>query len=523
MMNLYAMEASFTAGYLHTLENASHEDREAALERFGSIELPGIVFREEGSDTAELRITGVLTPTGPSPIARFFGFEGTAYNDIVEAADLLAADESLTSVDILMDTPGGTVAGMSPARHALERLVAKKKVITYNHGMIASAGYYLATATPKIVAVSPLAKTGSIGVILAGIDVSEAMAKAGVKKIRIVSKNAPKKQPDPTTDSGKDILQEEINATERVFIRAVAEGRKTTDSDVIENFGKGGMLIAQDPDTDKPDATSVGMIDEVLTSSGVATEGGSDGFNAGPTTFQDFPMVDKPWDGDASVKRVRRFLNAEDSPNRRYRQAFFWYNSEESDTFGAYKLPFVDIVDGKMVANIRGVNAANGAMAGARGQRVQIPDADRPRVQSHIDRYRDKWQKKNGEGGDALEEHQTKEIIMDLNQFKAEHPAIFQEAVNVGVAQERERTEAHITMGEASGDTALAMECIKNGSELNASVNAKYLAAGMKNQAIAERSDESEPPIDIEASDTDVDDKALAAATAKVLGVEQNG
>lgn len=254
---------------------------------------------------------------------------------------------------------------------------------------------------------------------------------------------------------------------------------------------------------------------------------------AGPTTFKDLPMVDRPWDGDAAVKRVRSFLNAQEKPNNRYKQAFFWYNTEEPENFGAYKLPFVDIVDDQMVANIRGVNAANGAMSGARGQRVQIPDSDRSRVQSHIDRYRDKWEQDNprsSDGGQAPQSNTAsggnlnREDIMDINQLKAEHPSVYAEAVKIGASQERERVEAHITLGEAAGDTALALENIKSGAELTTSINAKYMAAGMNKQSQNARNEDNVPSVTTPASKTaEGEDEAVARELAKMSGVKYDG
>ena len=238
------------------------------------------------------------------------------------------------------------------------------------------------------------------------------------------------------------------------------------------------------------------------------------------SAFQDFPMVDQAWDGAAAVNRVRRFMGAEEKPNQRYKQGFFWYNSGESENFGAYKLPFVDVVDGRLVANVRAVNAANAAMAGARGG-VDIPAADRPRVQSHIDRYRDKWQKEKdkGEADTAFNQGNKETKTMNLSQLRAEHPELFAEAVAVGVNQERERVSAHLTMGEASGDMALAVASINEGAEMSATINAKYMAAHMKRKESNDRQDENVDDMNTNENDDNVnDDEAMAKEVAKLLG-----
>mgnify|MGYP000436151846 CR=1 FL=1 len=499
-MQLYAMDPAFTDQYLSRLENASHEDRVLALDRFGNEENV-IISRREGSNTAYVDIKGPLSPSGPSPLARFFGFGGTGYNEIISAMEDLKNDASIDTVILVMSTPGGTVDGMDQARQAIERLAIIKNVIAENHGMIASAGYHLATAADSIVAMSPLAVTGSIGVIMAGLDFSGAMEREGVKKIRIVSKNAPDKAPDATTERGSSLIQEQINAMERVFIKAVADGRDTTEADVIANFGKGGIFIAQDPDKDQPDALSIGMIDSVQTGGASADEGD-------PTQFQDLAVVDAPWDERAAAERVSSA-----------KEAFLWYNSEES---GASGILFADIVDGKMVANIQGLKAAEDQLA-------NIPDADRPKVQAHIERYRAKWHKNGGGGNTSQTEpaqggKNDRGPIMDLKALKAEHPAIYAEAVEAGVNQERERVEAHITMGEASGDIKLAIGCIKDGAEFSAKVNANYMAAGMNKNAAEARGDEAPGDINTPVvADADTQDDAVAKALAELTGVQDNG
>ena len=426
-MELYGLHKDYAIAYLETLENATTQERAAALTAFGDQPLDGIITRSDNGNEATIKISGPLSPAGPGPIARFFGFGGTGYVDIISAAKTLENDPSIETVRLAMDTPGGTIAGMDQARQALESLASKKKVVAENHGMIASAGYYLATAANEIVAMSPLAKTGSIGVIMAGLDFSDMMARDGVKRIKIVSKNAPNKQADPTTPHGAGVLQDEVDAMERVFIQKITEGRNTTEADVIENFGQGGMLIAQDPDSDKPDALKVGMIDKVITSS---VE----------------PVIDES-ENDNGIISNSDTINEDD--------------------------------------NILETSAAEG-------------------------------------GG------QQQGAEMDLKTLKAEHPALIAQAVAEGVEQgvknERERVDAHLTMGKASGDMDLAVSCISEGAELTASVNAKYLAAGMNKNSTTERAGESEGDLETEATDdAGVHDKAVADALALELGVENHG
>jgi hypothetical protein len=106
------------------------------------------------------------------------------------------------------------------------------------------------------------------------------------------------------------------------------------------------------------------------------------------TSFQDLPLADqdREWDGAAAEKRVRKWADAEDEPNEKYRDAHVWYDNDKKDNFTAYKLLIADVVGGKLMAVPRGVMAAGGIMDGARGG-VDLPKDDVDRVKSHLAKY----------------------------------------------------------------------------------------------------------------------------------------
>ncbi len=104
--------------------------------------------------------------------------------------------------------------------------------------------------------------------------------------------------------------------------------------------------------------------------------------------FQDLPLGkrDKDWDGDAAESRVRRWAGADDQPNERYRDAHVWYDAENKQNFGSYKLLIADLVRGRLVAIPRGVMAAAAVMQGSRGG-VDLPHRDISRVKNHLAKY----------------------------------------------------------------------------------------------------------------------------------------
>lgn len=108
--------------------------------------------------------------------------------------------------------------------------------------------------------------------------------------------------------------------------------------------------------------------------------------------FQDLPLADMetPWDGNAARMRVREWAGGEDNMDwEKYRRAFVWYDAENPELFGSYKLPIADVIDGRLKAVPRGVFAAAAAVQGSRGG-VDIPDRDIAGVKNHLARYYEK-------------------------------------------------------------------------------------------------------------------------------------
>ncbi|MEV4111135.1 hypothetical protein [Nonomuraea sp. NPDC049695] len=106
------------------------------------------------------------------------------------------------------------------------------------------------------------------------------------------------------------------------------------------------------------------------------------------TRFQKLPLAerDREWDADEAEKRVRKWAGAEDGPNEKYRKAFIWYDADNADEFGAYKLPIADVVGGDLKAVPRAVFSAAAVMEGARGG-IDLPKKDIESVKEHLAGY----------------------------------------------------------------------------------------------------------------------------------------
>lgn len=91
---------------------------------------------------------------------------------------------------------------------------------------------------------------------------------------------------------------------------------------------------------------------------------------------------DRAWSASEAASRVRQFTDSVDAPSADYKKAFFYYDPENAENFTAYKLPYVDIVGGKMVAVFRALAAVAGRL-----NQTQIPASDKDKIISQVNKY----------------------------------------------------------------------------------------------------------------------------------------
>jgi HK97 family phage prohead protease len=104
---------------------------------------------------------------------------------------------------------------------------------------------------------------------------------------------------------------------------------------------------------------------------------------------QDLPLAGREvaWDGSAADKRVRNWAGGEEDMDwAKYRRAFMWYDADNRDQFGSYKLGYADIVDGELRAVPRGIFAIAAVLQGGRGG-VNIPEEDKTRIKGIVSRW----------------------------------------------------------------------------------------------------------------------------------------
>lgn len=90
-------------------------------------------------------------------------------------------------------------------------------------------------------------------------------------------------------------------------------------------------------------------------------------------------------------------------------------------------------------------------------------------------------------------------VKMNKDTLRLEHPALYAEMIELGVAQERDRVIAHVKMGEASGDTKTMMAALKDGSGMTMTIEADYKIAAMRRNDMDSRQEEN-PDLEVTAA-----------------------
>jgi signal peptide peptidase SppA len=198
-------------------------------------------------EVGHLYIKGTLTPN-VDPFALLFGDGNTSYQQIQQEVAKLSADDSIKTVYMHINSPGGTVEGVDNTWQALRSLAENKTLIAINEGEIASGAYWLASAAHKIYSVSETNEQGSVGVLSGYVDWTQYDKNKGIEEKIFTSKNAKLKHPNAEgAQPGYDkALQNTLDDLEDIFVDRISQGRGLTVDHIHKKFGKGGMLLGKD-------------------------------------------------------------------------------------------------------------------------------------------------------------------------------------------------------------------------------------------------------------------------------------
>jgi len=160
---------------------------------------------------------------------------------------------------VRINSPGGTVTASDIVFHQLMTFKAEtgRPVVAQMLDMGTSGAYYVALSADEIVA-TPTTVTGSIGVVMYGVNVSGLMEKVGVKN-QTIKAGALKDIGSPLrpmTPEEATILQNVLKQMQERFLTLVHQRRPTLSADATRTISDGRILTADQ-------ALSVGLIDRI--------------------------------------------------------------------------------------------------------------------------------------------------------------------------------------------------------------------------------------------------------------------
>ncbi|HMJ03126.1 MAG TPA: S49 family peptidase, partial [Conexibacter sp.] len=169
-------------------------------------------------------------------------------------------DPAVGSIVLDVHSHGGTVFGAHELHATILAGRGKgKRIVASINSIAASAAYWIACAADEVV-ITPGGEAGSIGVYTVHLDVSEALAKAGIKPT-IIKAGKYKTEGDPSvplTDEARRAIQARADAAYDLFVSDVAAGRGVTPAAVRNGYGQGSVLPAKA-------AKAEGLVDRIAT------------------------------------------------------------------------------------------------------------------------------------------------------------------------------------------------------------------------------------------------------------------
>lgn len=202
---------------------------------------------------AVIDVSGTLVHRGFGALDALSGL--TSYESISSQIDDALATSDVSKILLRVDSPGGEVKGVFDLADKIREAKSEKPITAVVNDQATSAAYLLASAASEIVT-AQTGILGSIGVVMAHVDETEANDRAGVKVTEIF---AGKRKVDLSTNQKLSpealaAVQGHVDTLFDMFVAAVALNRGLTTEKVAGL--EAGLLIGKD-------AVEAGLADRV--------------------------------------------------------------------------------------------------------------------------------------------------------------------------------------------------------------------------------------------------------------------
>lgn len=211
--------------------------------------------RDANQKIALLQLEGTI---GPTESAGLFGGEGYNHDFFMSQLKAIEEDETVKAILLEVNTPGGGVYESAEIARELTKIQSKREIPLYvsMKNMAASGGYYISAKADKIFATEET-MTGSIGVIMTGLNMSEFFDKIGFKDETVKSGQFKDigSSTRKWTKEEREVLQQNIDSSYNRFVKLVADGRGMSE-EAVKKIADGRIYDGQQ-------AKENGLIDEL--------------------------------------------------------------------------------------------------------------------------------------------------------------------------------------------------------------------------------------------------------------------
>ena len=197
-----------------------------------------------GSGIAVIPLYGVITQRG-NMVDDVSGPGMVSTQIVTQMLRQAIADDAVSQILLDIDSPGGSVYGVSELGDAILSARAQKPVVAIANSLAASAAYWVGSQASEFY-VTAGGEVGSIGVWQAHFDYSQAFAAEGVTPT-LISAGKFKVEGNPyapLSEEAQGFMQSRVDDYFQAFTKAIAKGRNLSISQVREGMGQGRVLGA---------------------------------------------------------------------------------------------------------------------------------------------------------------------------------------------------------------------------------------------------------------------------------------
>jgi signal peptide peptidase SppA len=197
-----------------------------------------------GGGIAVIPIYGVITQRG-NMVDDVSGPGMVSTQLVTQMLRQAVADDAVSQILLDIDSPGGSVYGVSELGDAILSARAQKPVVAIANSLAASAAYWVGSQASEFY-VTAGGEVGSIGVWQAHFDYSQALAAEGVTPT-LISAGKFKVEGNPyapLSEEAQGFMQSRVDDYFLGFTKAIAKGRNLPIAQVRDGMGQGRVLGA---------------------------------------------------------------------------------------------------------------------------------------------------------------------------------------------------------------------------------------------------------------------------------------